>query len=65
LTGNNGAAEAYQSTDVNVLKGMNAIRITYNLHGSQALSGDESAIIIDQNGWHYISLSNYGQNGLD
>jgi len=42
------------------------LRITYNLHGLNALGGDASAIIFDQGGsWRYISLSNYGQNGLD
>lgn len=65
LTGNNGAAELYQSVTSNVLNGMTRVQITYNLHGLQALGGDASAVIIDQNGWHYISLSNYGQNGLD
>lgn len=65
LVGNNGAAEAYQSIPSNVLQGKNTLRITYNLHGLQALGGDASAIIFDQNGWRYISLSNYGQNGKD
>lgn len=65
LTGKNGAAEAYQSIAPNVLQGKNTLRITYNLHGLQALGGDASAIIFDQNGWQYISLSNYGQNGLN
>lgn len=65
LVGNNGAAELYQSVDPNILSGMNMVRITYNLHGLQALGGDASAIICDQNGWNYISLSDYGQNGLD
>ncbi len=41
------------------------LRITYDLHGLNALGGDASAIIFDQNGWRYISLSNYGQNGLN
>jgi hypothetical protein len=65
LEGNNGADEAYQSIDSNVLMGRDMLRITYDLHGLPALGGDASAIIIDQSGWHYISLSNYGQNGLD
>ena len=65
LSGNNGASELYQSIDPNALNGMTRVQITYNLHGLQALGNDASAIIIDQNGWHYISLSNYGQNGLD
>jgi hypothetical protein len=63
LVGNNGAAEAYQSINPNVLQGKNMLRITYDLHRLNALGGDASAIIFDQNGWRYISLSNYGQNG--
>jgi Ig-like domain from next to BRCA1 gene/Beta/Gamma crystallin len=64
LTGNNGAAEKYQSINPNVLQGKNMVRITYDLHGLQALGGDASAIIFDQAGsWRYISLANYGQNG--
>jgi hypothetical protein len=59
------AQEAYQSMDQNALQGKTTLRITYNLHGLSALGNDASAIIIDQNGWHYISLSNYGQNGKD
>jgi PKD repeat protein len=65
LVGNNGAAEAYQDIDPYVLLGRDMLRITYDLHGLTALGGDASAIIFDQNGWQYISLSNYGQNGLD
>lgn len=65
LVGNNGAAEAYQSISPTALQGKNMLRITYNLHGLQALGGDASAIIFDQNGWRYISLANYGQNGKD
>ena len=41
------------------------VYVLCNLHGLQALGGDASAIIFDQNGWKYISLSNYGQNGKD
>jgi hypothetical protein len=44
------------------------IRVTYDLHGLTALPGDASAIIFDQpvnQGWHFISLSDYGQNGMD
>ena len=60
-----GPEEEYQSIDPDVLHGRDTLRITYNLHGLNALEGDASAIIIDQDGWHYISLSNYGENGLD
>jgi RHS repeat-associated protein len=65
LVGNNGASEKYQSINSNALMGMDTVRITYNLHGIQAIGGDASAIIFDQNGWKLISLSNYGQNGLN
>jgi hypothetical protein len=65
LTGKNSAAEAYQIVAPNVLQGKNTLRITYDLHGIQALGGDASAIIFDQNGWQYISLSNYGKNGFN
>jgi len=66
LVGNNGAAEKYQSISPSALQGRNMLRITYNLHGLTALGNDASAIIFDQGGnWRYISLSDYGQNGLD
>jgi hypothetical protein len=65
LVGNNGAAEAYQSINSNALAGKTKLRVTYNLHGLSALGGDASALIFDQNGWQYVSLSNYGTNGLD
>lgn len=65
LERNNGASEAYQAIDPNVLQGKDTVRITYDLHGLNALGGDASALIFDQNGWQYVSLSNYGQNGLD
>src|SRR5258706_13978304 len=63
LAGNNGASEKYQDGPATVLQGKTSLKITYDLHGLQALTGDASAIIFDQNGWQYISLSNYGQNG--
>lgn len=71
LVGNNGAAEAYQSIDPNALNGRDTLSITYNLHGLMALPGDASALVFDQacpsdsSLWRYISLSNYGQNGLN
>jgi len=65
LVGNNGSSEKYQSMSSTALQGMDTMRITYNLHGLQALGGDASAIIIDQGGWKFVSLSNYGQNGLN
>ncbi len=65
LVGNNGANEKYQSIASNALAGKTTVRVTYNLHGLNALGGDASALIFDQNGWRYVSLSNYGQNGLN
>lgn len=65
LTGNNGASEKYQSIASNALAGKTTLRVTYNLHGLNAIGGDASAVIFDQNGWKYISLANYGQNGLN
>ncbi len=65
LTGNNGAAERYQTINSNSLVGKTTMRITYNLRGLTAIGGDASAIIFDQNGWKYVSLANYGQNGLN
>jgi hypothetical protein len=65
LVGNNGANEKYQSIASNALAGKTTLRVTYDLHGLTALGGDASAIIFDQNGWKFVSLSNYGQNGLN
>lgn len=65
LEANNGADELYQSIDPNVLVGASFLRVTYDLHGSCVLGNDASAIIFDQNGWNYVSLSDYGQNCLD
>ncbi len=63
LSANNGASEKYQGIPPTILAGKDTIRITYDLHGLSALGADASAIIFDQNGWQYISLSDYGQNG--
>jgi murein DD-endopeptidase MepM/ murein hydrolase activator NlpD len=65
LSGNNGASEEYETIPAGVLAGKTTMRITYDLHGMNAIGGDASAIIFDQNGWKYISLANYGQNGLN
>jgi hypothetical protein len=65
LSGNNGDAQQYQGIAPNVLQGKDTLRVTYNLNGLMALGGDASAIIFDQNGWQFVSLSNYGQNGLN
>lgn len=63
--GNGGSVDLYQSVAPNALVGKTSVQITYNLHGITALTGDASAVIFEQAGWHYISLSNYGQNGLN
>lgn len=65
LDGGFGAEELYQGIDENALVGMDTLRVTYNLHGLNAYGGDASALIFDQNGWQYASLSNYGQTGYD
>ncbi len=66
LTGNNGASEARQSINSSALIGSSTLRVTYDLHGLCALSGDASALIFDQsNNWNYVSLSNYGKNCFD
>ncbi|KKR33148.1 MAG: hypothetical protein UT63_C0023G0011 [Candidatus Gottesmanbacteria bacterium GW2011_GWC2_39_8] len=66
--GNNGAVERYKSIPAGALIGQDTLQLTYNLHGTTILGGDASAIIFDQpygGNWHYISLSNYGKNGMD
>lgn len=65
MSGNNGSDEKSQSVAANVLSGKQSITITYNLHGLCALGGDASAVVFEQNGWKYVSLSNYGTNCLD
>jgi hypothetical protein len=62
LTGSNSAAEAYQKISSHSLSGKLAITIMYDLHGTCLLPGDASALIFDQNGWKYVSLSRYGKN---
>jgi hypothetical protein len=65
FTGNSNASEKYQSISSTILNGYDSLRIVYNLHGVCLLGGDASAIIFDQNGWKYVSLSDYGNNCLD
>ncbi|GIH24706.1 hypothetical protein Aph01nite_30160 [Acrocarpospora phusangensis] len=65
LTGSNGADEEYQEFDPGLLEGKTVLRVTYDLHGLQAIGGDASAIIFDQGGWRFASLADYGQNGHD
>src|SRR5581483_9607821 len=65
LAGQDGADEAYQDIDPDALQGKDTLRVTYDLHGLDALGGDASALIFDQGDWRYVSLSDYGHNGLD
>ncbi len=71
-----GARECYQNINPNVLQGRTTLRVTYNLHGMHAAGQDASALVIDQGSndscvnrpgcrWHYVSLSDYGENGYD
>lgn len=62
FTMNNGASERYQGIPANSLIGKQSLTLTYNLNGNCLVGGDASAIIFDQPGWKYISLSNYGTN---
>jgi hypothetical protein len=62
LSSGGGASEKYQGVSQSVLQGGNSIQVTYDLNGACILGGDASAIIFDQNGWRFVSLSNYGQN---
>lgn len=64
MVGNNGDANAYGAW-VGNLVGYSSITVTYDLHGLCALGGDASALIIDQSGWKYVSLSSYGTNCLN
>ncbi len=68
--------ECYQAVLPTATMNKTTLRITYNLHGATALGADASAIILDQGNvdkcfnapgcrWHFISLANYGTNGLD
>lgn len=65
LEGNDGSSELYQDVAPDILQGKQSITLTYDLHGLCALGNDASAIIFDQGGWKYVSLSNYGQNCFD
>lgn len=56
LSGSNGTDELYQSIEANVLQGKDTLRVTYDLHGLNALPVDASAIIFDQSGWRFVSL---------
>jgi hypothetical protein len=65
LSGRDGASERYQPIRSNSLNNKTALEVTYNLHGTCLLGGDASALIFDQpygGEWHYVSLSNYGEN---
>jgi len=61
---NNGADEKYGPSVGNIADKA-SLTLTYDLNGTCILGGDASAIIFDQNGWKYVSLSSYGQNCID
>lgn len=65
LSGSSQAKEAYQIVSPSSLLGQSTLRLDYNLHGTCLKGGDASAIVFEQSGWKYISLSNYGQNCKD
>ena len=65
LQGAYGDAQEYQGLDWYPLQGMSMVRVTIDLNGLSALGGDASALIFDQNGWQFVSLSEYVQNGYD
>lgn len=62
LIGSGSAAKASQVITSNSLNNQSSMTITYDLHGLCASGGTYSAIIFDQGGWKYTSLSNYGTN---
>lgn len=65
LTGQNGAAERYQSVDPNILTDKQSLRLALNLHGTCLYGGDASAVVFDQprgGDWRYVSLSDYVDN---
>lgn len=62
---NNGDSQKYVTPAANVLNGKVSLTVTYDLNGTCLLGGDASALIFDQSGWKYVSLSNYGQNCYD
>lgn len=65
LFGDNEDSQAYLDLAPDALNGMQSITLTLNLHGLCAGTGDESAIIVDQEGWKYVSLNEYGQKCKD
>jgi hypothetical protein len=68
LSGNNGAAEQDEPIDANTLQGMQAVQVTFNLHGTSFGNGDdEASVVFVQNGdWRAANvIVNGGQNGLD
>ena len=70
------AGECYQGVDPHALEGKSTLHLSYDLHGLTALPRDASAIIFHQGSndgcvnrsgcrWHYISLADYGHNGMN
>lgn len=56
------SVERYQTVEPTLLRGKSSLSVTYDLHGTCLLSGDASAIVFEQSGWKYVSLSSYGKN---
>lgn len=55
-------------SDQYILKNMDILRVSYDLHGLVAQEGErknDSVIVFNQPNWFGVSLSNYGENGLD
>ncbi len=62
------AEDAKDFSDQYVLKNMDIVRVSYNLHGLMAQEGErknDSTIVFNQPNWFGVSLSDYGENGLD
>lgn len=57
------AAEASRNTIGERLSAYRAISVRVNLNGGTLLDGDASALFLNQNGWKYVSLSNYVVQG--
>ncbi len=62
------AEEAKDFSDQYILRNMDIVRVSYNLHGLMAQEGErknDSVIVFNQPNWFGVNLSNYGENGLD
>lgn len=62
------AEDSKDFSDQYILKNMDIVRVSYNLHGLMAQEGErknDSALVFNQPNWFGVNLSNYGENGLD